>query len=443
MTGATAHRPVVKLQEWETVRRPLPALTDRDRVLAEALAGGDGRLVVEELRDGVRIRTTSWIGVVRFEAFEVQVVPKYAGENLGVLRMLTHARGLDALRRAPAVRDLATGGAHLLDLVALLLAEAADRLARDGLLQDYVAREEALPLVRGRLRPLEQVTRHPGRVDVLECAFDEFETDVDENRLVAAGLVVAGRFALHETVRRRVNRVRSVFEDACNPALLEPTWVDGPIDYHRRNQHYRDAHYLARLILQRLAVRDLFAPGDARSFVFLLDMNRLFEEFVTMLARRAFEPSGVVVRAQRRDRSLLEDVETGRSYGSVVPDLLAEWWDGSGRRHRLPIDAKYKLYEGRKLDPSDLYQLFFYAYAYGAADIGDGSDRRAFILFPSSGPARSDVRVQSADGIATARITALGIDLVRVLDAMEHGEVPVIPALSEIAEATGAVEESA
>ena len=277
---------VVDLREWETVELDLPPLSEHDRLLAQDLTDGDGRLLVEELRTRTRIRTTSWIGVVRFSAFEVRVVPKYAGGSLGVLQMLSYTRGLDALRRQSAVRSLAVGGAHLVDLIALLLAEEADRLARGGLLSDYVTREDTLAMVRGRLLPFEQITRRPGRVDRLECRFDEFESDIDENRLIAAALEVIARFCRRDDVRRHVNRARGAFEAACDPAALDPGWLTDDVGYNRRNDHYRDAHVYARLILRNLAVKDIYTTGQANSFAFLINMNVLFEDFITSLVRR-------------------------------------------------------------------------------------------------------------------------------------------------------------
>jgi McrBC 5-methylcytosine restriction system component len=418
---------VIDLQEWQTVERDLPPMSERDRRLAEALAEGDGRITIEELRSRTRIRTTSWIGVVRFSGFEIRVVPKYAGGTLGVLQMLAYTRGLSALKRQPAIRSLAVQGAHLIDLIALLLAEEADRLARGGLLADYVTREDTLPMVRGRLLPLEQVTRRPGRVDRLECRFDEFESDIDENRLVAAALEVVGRFCHRDDVRRHVNRARSVFDDACDPAALDPAWLTDDVSYHRRNDHYREAHLYARLILRNLAVRDIYTSGQANSFAFLINMNTLFEEFVTSLVRRRLEPRGFVVRAQARDRSLLVDAVTNRSYQSIRPDILVEHLNAAGERVRLPIDAKYKLYEDAKVSSSDLYQAFVYGYAYGSASAG-----RAYLLFPSLAPTRTDIRVRSEAGLWSAQISAVGIELTKALAALDVGSEPVVPILDEI-----------
>src|SRR3712207_7650993 len=45
-------------------------------------------------RSGVWVTTRSWVGVVRFESFELRVVPKLEGGNLAVARMLEYASGI-------------------------------------------------------------------------------------------------------------------------------------------------------------------------------------------------------------------------------------------------------------------------------------------------------------------------------------------------------------
>jgi hypothetical protein len=58
----------VRLNEWQTVTEPSLRLTDADRKLVNQLAGdGEERcLIVEEVREGLRIEARSWVGVVRF-----------------------------------------------------------------------------------------------------------------------------------------------------------------------------------------------------------------------------------------------------------------------------------------------------------------------------------------------------------------------------------------
>lgn len=434
MKLVAADPPSYEFGEWESATTiPGLELTPGDRALAQSLAEGDQRLAVDELRDGIRIRPTSWIGVVRFEHFEIRIVPKLVGGNLGVLEMLDYASGLEALARFPAVRELAVardGG--LVDLLGMLLAEACERLIRDGLLQDYVTHEETLGTVRGRLLPALQVQRHFGRVDRLECRFDELESDVIENRLVAFGLGLARRVCRDEDVRRRLVRVHGIFTEACTTDGFDPAEAAEQLTYHRRNSHYRAAHEVAWYFIRRLAIADMFAPGGGRSFAFLFDMNLLFERFVSRVLDDAFAGSGVRVLRQRRDRSLLFDELAWRPYAAVIPDVLLELSDPAGRR-RLPVDAKYKLYDERKIDSGDVYQTFFYAYGYARQIDRDTGRTEALIVYPSStgGPgARLSVRPDA--GVSAARIRALPLDVEAALNVIRTSGVAPFPALDAV-----------
>jgi 5-methylcytosine-specific restriction enzyme subunit McrC len=372
------------------------------------------------------------VGVVQFEQFEVHVVPKYVGGNLGILRMLDYTRGIDALKRAPAVRELAMEGESLLDLIAMLLAEEATRLVRDGLLDDYITREEDLTTVRGRLLVREQVLRRFGRLDRLDCRFDELDADIPENQLVGAALLAARRCCSQVALREKVARLHSMFAAVCET----PEGTDlafEPMAYHRRNEHYRSAHDYARLLLRQLGVQDLYAPAGTRSFAFLIDMNRLFEDFVTRLVAQALPAAGIRVRSQARSGEIVIDESTGRRYALVVPDLLLERGTGPARV-RLPVDAKYKLYDNRDLASGDIYQLFFYAFAFDPpGSLGSGRPARCFILFPSlDGATRIDLRIQTSLGARTARVTALGVSVPDALTAIDRGDERELPFVSAL-----------
>jgi 5-methylcytosine-specific restriction enzyme subunit McrC len=430
----TSDLPTFELDEWErNVRLPGVELTAGDRQLALWLSEGESRLQIDDLRDGVRVRASSWVGVVRFEGFELRVVPKLVGGNLGILQMLDYASGLNALARLPSVRQLAIERqGRLVDLLGLLLAEASQRLIRDGLLQDYVVHEETLPMVRGRLLPFEQLERHFGRIDRLECRYDELETDILENRILAIGLGLARRVCNDDDVRGRLARVHAVFDDACEIREFEPEAAARELSYTRHNEHYRTAHTLAWYFIRRLAVADVFAPGGGRSFAFLLDMNLLFEGFVTRILDDTFRGTAIHVLAQRRDRSLILNEATGRPYAAVIPDVLLERRDAHGRR-RVPVDAKYKLYDERKIDPADVYQTFFYAYAYAREADRAAARSEAFVIYPESiagGGVR--LRIQAQDGVASARIRALSLNIEIALASILAGQSGQLAALDPI-----------
>lgn len=413
--------PVYELAEWKSVVVEGASLSAQDRQLAAELAAGEvGRLVVEELRAGVRVSATSWVGVTRFEQFEVRITPKLAGGSLGLVEMIEFATGLDALRRSSGLRTLETDGANLLDLIALLLAESCERLARGGLLADYVEAEDELPAVRGRFLSDRQVLKRFGRVDRVICRYDELEQDVVENQLLAAALEKCARRVRDDTVRLRIGRMRSLFAEACSPEKLNPNVARQQLDYNRRNAHYRDPHALAWLILDGLrAVKDIFTPGSTRCFAFLLDMNLLFEKFVYRLFERVLDSSLYIVDYQRADRSIIWDADKNQPYSRVIPDLLIR--SRLAPMRRLAIDAKYKLYDERKISPGDVYQCFLYAYAFGQDSSANQSPPAALIIYPSATSPSKAVRlhVKGVNNLMGAEICALGISIADCLKEME------------------------
>ena len=73
------------------------------------------------------------------------------------------------------------------------------------------------------------------------------------------------------------------------------------------------------------------------------------------------------------------NASTGQPYARVVPDILVER-SAADTTARLAIDAKYKLYDERKLSSSDVYQSFLYAYAYGATSAMRRSSQVSSVL---------------------------------------------------------------
>ncbi len=406
-----------ELAEYQTLRIPWPDSSRADLQLAEALEGA-GRLTrIRWLRDGhAEITANAWIGVIQFKQRTVNIVPKAAGGNLAVLQMLDYASGINALRELPAQRRIATQGLHLRDLVCLLLARASDEILRHGPAQSYVTREHALPAVRGRILADRQVRHRFGQLDQLECRYDELETDILDNQLLAAGLNVAARTASAAHVRLLARRVATDFSGLCDPTGLDPVEMAARLHYTRHNEHYRGAHSWSILLLHAAAIKDLYRAGAGRTPVFLLDMNRLFEDFATRLIEHALAGSDIQVRPQARHRSVLIDEATGRSHGTVIPDLLLA--QGAGpRAWRRAVDAKYKLYSERTLDPSDIYQAFLYAQALSRS----GSDHQpptAILVHPGTPGTSHRLVIRNTEGQHAARLRTVALDIPAVLTAL-------------------------
>ena len=122
----------------------------------------------------------------------------------------------------------------------------------------------------------------------------------------------------------RVRRLLSVVSEVCTPTDVDLRQIRTTLVYNRMNEQYREPHELAWLILDALGINDIYAAGSQRCFAFLLDMNKLFENFVTRWFARLLSSSVFRVIPQRRDRTILWDAALNRPYKAVIPDLLVE-----------------------------------------------------------------------------------------------------------------------
>jgi 5-methylcytosine-specific restriction enzyme subunit McrC len=404
------------LNEYETRVIDCPPPTLVDRRLTEILAAGGksaSRMDVRWLTEGqMEVTTYSWVGVVRFSAVEIRVVPKLIGGALHVLRMIEYAHGVRLIARLPTNRPLPAEGTDLFDLVVMLLVEETRALTRDGLIRDYRAVEDSLDVVRGRLRIREQYLRRYGRLHRIECAFDEFDGDVPENQLLAAALQAVGTRVRDLDIRNGARLFAGILDDVCTVHTTDADWYARTIHYGRRNVRYQPAHELAKLILTGLALTDQVDKSTVNLTSFMIDMNAIFERFVTRLVADSLASTELRAWPQRTVRAVIIDEESGQTYSTIRPDLIIE---DTVTGEAVPIDIKYKLYDAKKFSTADIYQSFVYAYSIHAQAVSP----RAGLIYPSTvpifGPA---LYIKPLAAAKAARIRGAGLDVPAALDAV-------------------------
>ncbi|OBY31836.1 McrC family protein [Mycolicibacter kumamotonensis] len=417
----------IELAEYETRFARAQPTTDDARLADRLSAHGDAsaRLDVRWLANNrVEIRASSWVGVVRFSGFEVRIVPKLAGGALRVLQMIEYTNGVRLLTHLPREQQLPANGNDLFELIVMALIHATRSLIRDGLIRDYRPMDDTLTVMRGRLRVRDQFLRRYGSFHRLECQFDEYDGNIPENQLLAAALTASATCVRNDRLRTDARILAGQLADICEPPTRDPEWYFQRIHYGRRNKPYQPAHDLARLVLNGLALSDLTIPSSQRVTAFLLNMNTLFERFVTRLVNDSLNDSPLRAAVQSGFRSVIIDDTTGNAYSAIRPDLVVV---DTQTGDRAPVDIKYKLYDTKKLDTADIYQLFTYAYALGGGEYA----RRAGLIYASTtsttGPA---LRIMPAAGVTDARIYGVGIDIPRILEAL--GTLDPQPVYAEV-----------
>ena len=350
----------INLREWDWKESVSLTAIERDALRQAVPLDAIERVVGTE--NQYRLRPSSHIGAVEIGELSVLIEPK-----IGIPQVLSLAcYAIGKVKFLPEDFDYRDEYA-LPDALAMALSRHARQAFARGLLHGYRTEEEALYTVRGRIRFDDQLRRRFGVPLPVEVRYDEFTADVLANRLVKAAAYRLGHMRLRAIeARRNLSWLASLLEDV---SLAEFPKRDVPtLRFDRLNEHYRGVVELSRLILRHGEFET--GRGAVRASGFLMDMNVVFQEFVTEALRDELGVSPSIF-----GEKAIESLDYGGRI-HLRPDLT--WKNGS--RYVFVGDAKYKNIAGeRRVPNADLYQLLAYTtaldlpgglliYAQGEAD---------------------------------------------------------------------------
>ena len=301
------------------------------------------------MENGYYLTPGSTIGALEIGNLSVSIQPKLPIKR--VLYMASYAA--DVLKPREQCFDFVEART-LAEVLVRALVDAARRAFARGLLHGYRTEEESLHTIRGRIRIDEQIRRRFGVSLPVEVRYDDFTDDVLPNQLVKAAAARLGRLRISPESRVALAGIDTRLEDVALVAYL-PNEVP-EVRFDRLNGHYREVVTLARLILRQQTIET--ERGRVRAVGFLMDMNRVFEEFVRQALReelglsdRTFPPPG---------KSLPDPIFLDENTRiALKPDL--SWWEGG--ICKFVGDAKYKHIREERVPNADLYQLLAYATA--------------------------------------------------------------------------------
>ena len=408
----------IDLQEYGTSEPLCLSVDERDALGERSLP-----LTIEPapgVAGAYRLTPGSTIGAVEIGDLSVAIHPKL--DISRVLFLASYALGAFKLRE----ERFDFGEEHtLVEALALALEAAARRAFARGLLHGYRTEEEALHTVRGRILVAEQIRRRFGVPVPIEVRYDEFTEDILANRLVKAAAGLLGRMRIRSPRARAGLRWIGAMLGNVAPVRFAPSDVPA-VTFDRLNAHYREVVGLARLILRHWAFEA--ERGGVRAAGFLMNMNTVFQEFVTQALREELRVS---------EHTLCSDNRTYRpkAYYTSMRTRHVRLKRLTSRGGMAPTctfvgDAKYKRADDGHVPNADLYQLLAYAtaldlpggllaYAQGEADTATyqvrNAGKRLEVVAVELGGTIDELRA-SVDRVA-ARVRALRDDARRVARA--------------------------
>ncbi|MGY4772904.1 McrC family protein (plasmid) [Kribbella sp. CWNU-51] len=243
--------------------------------------------------------------------------------------------------------------ASIVDAVIPSFLSLAESALRRGLLQGYLSVEDALMGVRGRVQFDEQLRRRQAIPLPIQVRWDEFTEDIEENRLLKAATRILRTLRPRSPAYGvRMRRLEAQLEPVA-AVRYDPRAVPEPI-ITRLNAHYEPALRLARMIIQNTTFE--IRHGHVTASAVLLDMNKVFEDFVVIALREALGLNKRDFPQGARGRQLrLDDAREVR----LEPDV--SWWREG--QCLFVGDVKYKRVAVEGINHPDLYQVLAYTVA--------------------------------------------------------------------------------
>ncbi|MFG1872447.1 McrC family protein [Micromonospora arborensis] len=291
-----------------------------------------------------RLKAGRKVGAIRIGNLEIEVTPKVGVANM--LFFLGYAA--DPGFRPEDVAGIPTTGVW--PALATSLIRHTRRALASGPLRGYTPVDDALPLVRGRIRFGDHLAGRPGIPLPIEVRFDEYSKDIPENRLIRAALrrmlaVPRLRPADHADLTELESRLAGV--TVLPPGTPPPVWHTS-----RLNARYVPALRLCELILEHCSADP--GAGSQTIAAFVVNMEKVFETFIGTALREA-----LVAYSGHTETPAKDALDVGQAI-RIEPDVLHI----INGRPAAVFDAKYKIEPGAgKPTNDDVYQMLAYCTA--------------------------------------------------------------------------------
>lgn len=361
------------------------------RQLAEALARS-GRLAVFELRRGLRIETTSFVGSLRIGPIQLAIQPKLQG--LPLLNLLRYAYGLRNLELFTSQKQEAHPDTFQ-DLLCHQLAAEAEELLSRGLHRRYERRHEMLASPRGRIDFTQLAGRAGTAQSSLPCIHHPRLQDTLINQVLLAGLQMAARATHDLPLRTHLRRLAALLGDqVISVRLAAETMHQVRRQGDRMTATYQPALTIIELLME--AQGTALAAGERAVSVpgFLFDMNRFFQALIARFLHD-FLPA-YTVRDEYRLRDMLTYVPGRNPQRRHTPTPRPDFLVQDGARTVAMLDTKYRDLWTETLPRDMLYQLVIYALSQ--EPVG-----QAIILYPTLSTAATESWIEVRDPLLSSR----------------------------------------
>lgn len=409
---------IARMREWEQLTpAQMPELANfsfgnnrQAQMLAEQLARAE-ILEVVELRSGLSIRSTSYVGRVQLGDLQITIQPKI--KLIVLLTLFRYAYHLRDLHLLPDTDLDAEPDAFQDMLIEQLAAEASELIAR-GLYRQYRRLDEDLAAPKGKI-DLQRIAKNGGMIETtIPVTHHPRLENCLINQVLLAGLYFAATLTGDLVMRSRLRRLAGIIEAKVDPISLNfHTLRRLRREMSRLTVHYEPAITLIELLLQStgITLEDQTEKVSLQGFLF--DMNRFFERLLSRFLNENLPD--FTVHDQYRLTGMMSYAPEHNPRRRKAPTPRPDFVITQGKKALAILDAKYRDLWDKALPRDMLYQLALYA-------LSQGWNGQSTILYPTM---QTDVRPQVIEihepilGSSTARVILQPVNLNQLTESIK------------------------
>ena len=304
--------------------------------------------------DGKFIQARNYVGVLQTKSgLTIEILPKIADKTDTDKSKAVFIKMLRTLKNFPFkssnLASLKIQNLPLLEIFISMFLCELEALVKKGIKSDYVALEENLNFLKGKLSINEQIKRNSIHKERFYVGYSEFLSDIKINRIIKTTLKFLYKKSNSSKNQQKIRELLFIFDEVSECEDYKNFFEK--LIINRQVKHYEQTLLWCKIFL----LGNTFTPrkGDDLGFALLFDMNALFESYVGNFIKKSFP--GTIL--QHSEKHLVEDPKSFK----LRPDIFLKGEfiaDTKWKIIRQDINESEKKY---KISQADLYQL----YAYG------------------------------------------------------------------------------
>ena len=307
---------------------------------------------------GKFIQARNYVGVLQTKSgLTIEILPKITDKTDTEKSKKVLIKMLKSLKNFPAkssnLANLKTQNLPLLEIFISMFLCELEALVKKGIKSDYVALEENLKFLKGKLNINEQIKRNSIHKERFYVEYSEFLSDIKINQIIKTTLKFLYKKSNSSKNQQKIRELLFIFDDVSTCSDYKNFFANYTIS--RQVKHYEQTLLWCKIFL----LGNSFTPhkGDDLAFALLFDMNILFESYVGNFIKKKLPDT----RLQHYGKHLIENP---RGF-ALKPDIFLR-----RDEQNLIADTKWKIVKSRDdISQADLYQLYAYGKKYECGEL--------------------------------------------------------------------------